>query len=160
MGIWNVIIKKSERFDKNIDIDFYDSDGQKRSNLIANGGELDNRTQDVKAFGHVVVKSDTGVTLYTEELYFDKQAEKIISNVDVMIITVQGDTIYGTGLVSDPQLINYRVTRIRGNAHKGLDLSPEAFDSHSRVNPDTAIIDTAIEDSASIDTVTAAWDSL
>lgn len=114
---------KVAKFDQGIKVDFFDETGEKTSTLTAERGILNEKTNDVSAMGNVVVVSDTGVTLHTEELSFDQRKQKIISRVDVMVTTVDGDTLYGTGFESDAQLRHWRILKPRGIAHRGVDLS-------------------------------------
>ncbi len=119
--------KKLYKFDQGVLVDFYDADGEHASRLTAERGQMDERTNLVKAMGNVVVESDSGVTLFTEEVYYDQNIDKIISNVDVMFTRTEGDTMYGTGFESDPQLENYIVKSPHGKAHKGVDLSGDRW---------------------------------
>jgi hypothetical protein len=79
----------------------------------------------VKAIGNVVVESDTGVTCSLRSCFYDQSRAMITSETDVVIATAEGDTLYGEGLESDPQMIHYRIIKPRARAHTGLDLAPE-----------------------------------
>ncbi|MBN2001681.1 LPS export ABC transporter periplasmic protein LptC [candidate division KSB1 bacterium] len=129
--------KKIYEFDENVMVDFYNMEGQHASRLTARKGEMDERTNLVKAMGNVVVVSDSGVTLYTEEVYYDQNIDKIISNVDVLFTRAVGDTMYGTGFESDPQLNNYIIKNPHGKAHKGIDLSGERWKKPKDELPDS-----------------------
>ncbi|MBN2356496.1 hypothetical protein JXO59_10305, partial [candidate division KSB1 bacterium] len=91
-------------------------------------------TNDIVAIGHVKVVSDTGITLFTEKLAYNQKTEKIFSDVDVMLITDRGDTLYGVGFESDKQLHFWQIIKPRGTSHKSLDLSGEQF---RKSRPDT-----------------------
>lgn len=119
-------------FDQGITVDFYGPNENLRSTLRARKGELDEKSNDVKASGNVVVESDTGITLFTEELFYDQQAQLIISNKEVAIITTDQDTLYGQGLRSNTQLTEYTLVRLHGKAHRGVDLSDKAWRRPSR----------------------------
>jgi LPS export ABC transporter protein LptC len=119
--------KKIALFDGGIVVDFYNEAGEHSSHLTAESGELNEDTNDVRATGNVVVRSDSGVTLYTEEIAFDQKLDQINSNVDVMITTADNDTFYGVGFVSDPRLDSWKIREIHGIAHKGVDLSRERW---------------------------------
>lgn len=129
-------------FDEGVKVDFYDADGRRRSQLTAAAGELNEITNDIIAGGQVTVVSDTGITLFSEKLAYNQKTEKIYSDVDVMLITDKGDTLYGTGFESDKQLHHWRILRPRGSSHKRLDLSEQALrktesDSSAKASPDT-----------------------
>jgi len=126
-------------FDQGITVDFYGHNESLESTLRARKGELDEKSNDVQASGNVVVESDTGITLFTEELFYDQQAQLIISNREVAIITADQDTLYGQGLRSNPQLTEYTLFRLHGKAHRGVDLSDNAWKrpSKDKILPDS-----------------------
>jgi len=126
-------------FDEGVKVDFYDAAGRKRSQLTAQAGELLEVTNDIVAIGQVKVVSDTGITVLTDRLAYNQKTEKIFSELDVTIITSQGDTLYGTGFESDTQLHFWQIKKPRGISHSSLDLSGEQF-RKEKVRPDSAVI--------------------
>ncbi len=110
------------KFDGNVQVDFFDEAGRLRSVLTADSGELHEASNDIAARGHVKVVSDT-LTLWTEELRYEQASARIRSDVDVKFVTLDGDTLYGKGFESDSRLRNYRITHLRGIAHKRIDLA-------------------------------------
>ncbi len=144
-------IKKSlTLFDQGVDIDFYKEDGEVGSELTSEAGEYDEDTKNVKAIGNVVVESDSGFTLYTQELYYYQDSDKIMSNVDVMVSTRDGDTLYGKGFESDAQMNFWEIKEpYDGVAHKGVDLSLDRFQKKEK--QDSALIySTSIADSLNV----------
>jgi LPS export ABC transporter protein LptC len=132
--------KKRADFDQGVKVDFYNDEGEHASLLTSDRAELDERVNDVRAMGNVVIESDSGVTLYTEEIAYNQETDMIVSQVDVMITTTNGDTLWGTGFESDPQLDNYKILKPKGISHKGIDMSEDRWketqDSVS-VSPDS-----------------------
>jgi LPS export ABC transporter protein LptC len=132
--------KKRVLFDQGIEVDFYQASGEHASRLTAEAGELNENNNNVIAMGTVVVRSDTGITLYTEKITFDPSENLIRSDHDVMVTTLDGDTLYGEGLVSDPRLHHIDLIRPRGRAHKGVDIEtaiePAATPEPTDVPPD------------------------
>ncbi len=111
-------------FDQGVHIDFFGREGEHVSTLTAEGGELDDATGNVKVSGNVAVVSDSGFTLYSELLFYHKEENRLFSNVDVMVTTVDGDTLRGVGFESDTQMNQWRILKPhKGVAHKGADLS-------------------------------------
>ncbi len=128
-------------FDQGVRVDFFDVDGRKRSQLTADSGELNEVSNDIMAIGNVRVVSDTGITLFSEKLAYNQKTEKIYSDVEVMLITQKGDTLYGLGFESDKQLHVWRIKQPRGSSHKSVDLSGQQFrkprpDSTSKPAPE------------------------
>jgi len=104
-------------------IDFFDTEGEHNSKLTSVNGRLNEATNDIEAFGNVVVISDTGITLQTERLRWDNNIEKIISNEFVTIITADQDTFFGKGFESDQNLNNWRILDFSGKTSRGFDLN-------------------------------------
>ena len=111
------------------------------SQLASEAGQFNQDSKNVKATGNVVVESDSGLTLYTQELYYYQKTDRILSNVDVMVCTANGDTLYGRGFEADTQMNNWKIIApYDGVAHKSVDLSLERFEKNEL--PDASEIDT------------------
>lgn len=133
-----------------INIDFYDETGRHTSNLVSDKGRINEVTNDIEAFGNVVVVSDTGITLMTEHLRWDNNIEKIVSHEFVTIVTADQDTFYGKGFESDQNLNNWRILDFSGKASRGFDLNIQlkkksapgdsVEENITPATPDTAII--------------------
>jgi len=168
-GITNAIIvyghmqrfKKSKivEFDSGIEIDFFDEEGNHTSKLISDNGKLNETSNDIEAFGNVVVVSDSGISLETQHLWWDNNVEKVISDEFVKITTVEQDTFYGYGFESDQYLENWKINKIFGKTRKGLqlDLGIKKKDTkNDSVNTDSAavkkeaVIDTSATDSSMV----------
>lgn len=114
--------RKVVNLDKGIVVDFFNEQGEHTSQLTSEKGKLDEATNNIEAFGNVVVVSDTGITLKTEKLRWDNSIEKIVSNSFVTIITADQDTFYGNGFESDQNLENWHITSFSGKSSRGLNL--------------------------------------
>ena len=108
-------------------VDFYDEDGNHASTLTADSGQYQDKTQNVEAYKNVVIVSDSGVTLHTEAIQYDQEREKIFTDLEVLITTTQGDSFWGDGFESDPHMDNWKINKLNGIAHKGVDMSGESF---------------------------------
>jgi LPS export ABC transporter protein LptC len=121
---------KIEKFSKqnitlledSIKVDFYDENGKHTSVLTSRGGKVFDSNQNMLAFGNVVVKSDSGVTLYTDTLKWNNGTQKIVSEVPIMITTEEGDTLYGDSFISDPNLRNREIINPRGKSVKSINI--------------------------------------
>ncbi len=129
---------KKALFDQGVEVDFYQASGERASRLTAEAGELNERNNNVIARGTVAVRSDTGITLYTEKITFDPSENLIRSDHDVMVTTLDGDTLYGEGLVSDPRLHHIDLIRPRGRAHKGVDIEKATKPTATPEPPDVS----------------------
>jgi len=104
-----------------IHVVFYDRQGHHSSVLTAREGIVYHRTNNLLARGSVVVVSDSGIVLQTEELRWDNRRQKIISHVPV-IFTTQTDTIEGDSFISDPDLNHYEIRNPRGYSRRTIPL--------------------------------------
>lgn len=104
-----------------VKVDFYDDEGQLKSHLTSLEGKVFDKSKDMTATGDVIVVSRTGTHLYSEELFWNNEQERIVSKVPVMITTDE-DTLYGDSFSSDPDLINYEITNTRGTSKKTISI--------------------------------------
>jgi LPS export ABC transporter protein LptC len=101
--------------------DFFDRDGSHNSVLTADSGFVFNQTNNLVAYGEVVVVSDSGIVLETRELRWDNEKQKIISDVPVRF-TTEDDTLVGDSFISDPDLSNYEIRNARGYSRRTIPL--------------------------------------
>jgi LPS export ABC transporter protein LptC len=93
-------------------VDFFDDLGKRSSVLTAREGEINGRTRDMVARGHVVLETTEGTKLSTEELRFLNREQKILVPDD-QLVRVQrvNDVLTGYGFESDPDLNHYEFKR-------------------------------------------------
>lgn len=113
--------KKHTLLKEGVKVDFYDEEGNLNSVLTSSEGKVYDERSDMVATGNVIVISNNGTTLYTEELIWINKEGKIVSDVPVRI-TTEGDTLYGDTFKSDPDLINYEITNARGTSDKTISI--------------------------------------
>ena len=112
---------RSEIFmDDTVRVDFYNAEQSHLSHLVSLSAEVNEQTNDLIARGNVSVESDSGVTLYTEEIRWDHGEEKIISEVEIMLVTDQ-DTLTGVGFESDSNLENWLIRQPSGVTDRELE---------------------------------------
>jgi LPS export ABC transporter protein LptC len=104
--------------DDGIRVDFFNELEQHTSTLTAQTGKVNDVTHDLEAYGSVVVVSDSGTTLKTEELFWNNARQLIHTSAFVEIISPT-EHIRGHGLESDQSLKNYRIFRVTGQAKTG-----------------------------------------
>jgi len=95
--------------DGNVDADFYSTDEEHMSNLKSERAFVYENSDNLLAIGNVVVVSDSGVTLFTDSLYWENDNERITSNDTVMLTTGVNDTLYGVGFESDVDLTHWKI---------------------------------------------------
>lgn len=101
--------------DSGVVIDFFDRNAAHTSVLTARRGRVNDATNDFEALGDVVVRSDSGTVLKTEELHWNSKREKVHTDAFVEIISPK-EQIRGIGLESDRSLTNYTIRKVTGQA--------------------------------------------
>jgi len=101
--------------DNHIMVEFYDNNIHKTSTLTAMRGKVLDATKDLFAYDSVVVVSDSGTVVKTDELMFRDKDKKIISDKFVTIVSPK-ETIQGYGFESDQALRNYVIYNVTYSA--------------------------------------------
>ncbi|OGU49265.1 MAG: LPS export ABC transporter periplasmic protein LptC, partial [Ignavibacteria bacterium GWC2_36_12] len=79
--------------------------------LTAKKGRVDDATRDLYAIDSVIVVSDSGSTITTDELKWRNSDKKIVSDKFVTIISTK-EKIQGYGFESDQHIQNYVIYNI------------------------------------------------
>jgi len=101
--------KKFVLLDSSVMVDFFNEEEQHTSVLTSKTAEVDQASNDMKAMGNVVAVSDSGITLYSETLTWNSKDEKLHTKDNIMITTLETDTLYGVGFESDSDLKNWKI---------------------------------------------------
>lgn len=101
--------------DEGVRVDFYDDGENHTSVLTSDSGRVNDRTEDLEAYGNVKVLSDSGTMLKTTKLFWTNATLRIHTPAFVEI-TSPTEHIQGYGLESDQFLKNYRIFRVTGTA--------------------------------------------
>jgi len=88
-----------------VKMDFY-QDGEHFSTLTADSGRANMHSRDVHTWGNVIVVTDDGRRLETEELFFNNETQLIHNDVFDRLTTLDNDIVTGIGLEATPDL-NY-----------------------------------------------------
>jgi LPS export ABC transporter protein LptC len=120
-----------------IEIYFYE-DGEVSSRLTSESGEVLRDGEELVAIGNVIVTTDTGTTILTPRLRWERDTKLITNDTTVTIIT-DYDTLHGTGLIATDDLKMKRIINPTGISHRnsaedgegggGMLLSPGRSDS-------------------------------
>jgi LPS export ABC transporter protein LptC len=107
--------KRVTNLDSGVVVDFFDSQARHTSILTARKGRVNDLTHDFEAHDSVVVVSDSGTTLRTEELFWSNAEQKVTTPAFVDIVSPT-EHIQGHGLESDQGLKHYTILRVTGSA--------------------------------------------
>lgn len=106
-------------FGKGVNVDFYRSNGQFESNLVADSAVLNEATNDMNAIHNVVIiKGDT--TLYTSLLKWIDQTRVIASDTSFTMITQRQDTLVGDAFEMEQLTGNMKIVQSSWSSRDGL----------------------------------------
>ena len=113
--------KKFVLLDSSVMVDFFNEEQQHTSVLTSKTAEVDQASNDMKAMGNVVAVSDSGITLYSETLTWNSKNEKLHTKDNIMITTLEKDTLYGVGFESDSDMENWKILSPSGVTGRELE---------------------------------------
>ena len=107
--------KQESLLDTNVVVDFYSVTGTRNARLTCDSARVDNRSNNMWAYGHVLVVSDASQTrVETNSMMWDNTKRKLYSN-EYVKITRPGEIIEGgVGFESDESISNYRIFKVSG----------------------------------------------
>jgi len=86
-----------------LELEFYDENSEITSRLKADSGYVIHDLNDLKVMGNIVVKSSDSITLWTDELNWSEEKQKIFTDKKVKY-SKDNEVYYGKGLESDASL--------------------------------------------------------
>jgi len=101
-----------------LDIDFFDTLGQVKSNLVADSGVIREKNDQLEVFGKVVVLTRDSARLDTDFLRWNPERRKIESEAFVKF-TRGSDIMTGWGMEADPDLGRLKIlSQVSGSVTK------------------------------------------
>lgn len=107
-------------FSGGIFVDFFDREGRHNAILTSDEGDVFEVENRLSARGNVVVRSDSGMVLLTEELYYIQKDERVYSDDFVTVIT-NNDSLTGVGFSAAPDLSDWVILNTSGTTWRSLD---------------------------------------
>ena len=104
----NAVLKGS------VKADFFDEEGMHISQLTSDSAHIDQKTNNLHAYGNVKVISDDSVKLFSNSILWDNHYKLITSHDSVMFTSSNNDTMYGVGFESDIDLTQWKIKKPRG----------------------------------------------
>ncbi|MBS1911043.1 MAG: LPS export ABC transporter periplasmic protein LptC [Bacteroidetes bacterium] len=102
--------------DSGVYVEFYGPDGALNAILVADSARVDDRTNDMVAYGNVHVNSERSkTTVDTDRLQWTNSTRRLHSDAFVKVVDrMRGRIIQGTGYESDEALRNYKIYNVSG----------------------------------------------
>jgi LPS export ABC transporter protein LptC len=107
--------KKITMLDSSVIVDFFDDQQNHTSILTARRGMVNDISHDFEVHEDVVVRSDSGTVLRTEDLYWANASQKV-HTPSYVEITSPTEQIQGHGFESDKSLKHYTIFKVTGKA--------------------------------------------
>lgn len=104
-----------------VQVTFFTTNGAKNAVLTSRAGTFNQRLQTMQARGDVVVVSEDGRRLTTQQLKYDQRANQISSD-SAFVLTEPGRELRGVGFVSDPNMTNIRCLAACGGSAGVIDI--------------------------------------
>jgi LPS export ABC transporter protein LptC len=118
------VFEDSGRVDiRKVQLQLFNESGSQAASLTSRAGSLDTRSQGMIARGGVVLKTQDGKRIETEELHYDPNSHRVWSTVTTRMIENNGSPLTGDGFSADDHMRNIQITRPRGRiggAGRGL----------------------------------------
>ena len=99
----------------NVIAKFFNDDGNYISTLYSDSAIVENISNNLRAYGNVKVISDSGYTLLSDQINWDKQYKLITSKDSVTLTDKSNTTVMGVGFESDMDLTNYKIFKFIGS---------------------------------------------
>lgn len=106
-----------------VNITFFTVTGMKDAVLTSQRGTYNNRTNNMIARQNVVVVSEDGRRLTSEELKYNQQTNQISSD-SAFVMTEPGRRLEGVGFRSDPNMKNIQILKGASGFAKGVSTQP------------------------------------
>jgi LPS export ABC transporter protein LptC len=97
--------------DSSVRVDFYNKEGLHSSVLTSQTAKVNTTNNNMTAYGHVHIVSDSGTTVDTDSLEWDNKSQTIHSDAPVHIVEKDGRVTDGIGFESDQNLEHYHIMR-------------------------------------------------
>jgi LPS export ABC transporter protein LptC len=95
--------------DSGVKVDFYNGMGIHTSVLTSERAKVNSTNNNMTAYGHVHIVSDSGTIVDTDSLDWDNKSQIVHSTAAVHIVEKDGRTTDGIGFESDQNLANYHI---------------------------------------------------
>ncbi len=107
-------------FRNGVKVDFFEN-GHHTAVLHADSGEVRGSTNDFTAVGHVVIVSDSGVSMITDKIHWENMKQRVFADGFVTMFSAE-DTLYGYAFESNKDLTNWRMQNAYGQSARDIDL--------------------------------------
>jgi LPS export ABC transporter protein LptC len=119
---------------QNVNTTFFTATGTKDAVLTSRRGTFNNRTNNMIARDNVVVVSEDGRRLTTQELIYNQGRNEIASD-SAFVMTEPNRRLEGIGFRSDPNMKNIRILKAASGFARGVTTQPTATPTQPAPTP-------------------------
>jgi LPS export ABC transporter protein LptC len=119
---------------QNVNTTFFTTTGAKDAVLTSRRGTFNNRTNNMIARKNVVVVSEDGRRLTTQELIYNQGRNEIASD-SAFVMTEPNRRLEGIGFRSDPNMKNIRILKAASGFARGVTTQPTATPAEPAPTP-------------------------
>ncbi len=112
--------RQMSTFNEGVIMDFFE-DGNHSGQLTADSGIIYASTKNVAAFGNVIIVSDSGLAMRTEQVEWNESKQRLFAEGRVMLTTAE-DTLYGFEFESNRDLTHWKMKSASGLTSREVDL--------------------------------------
>ncbi len=105
----------------NVQTDLFNTEGSHTSVIYSDSAEVNRDGSRLAARKNVIAKSDSGITMATDVLYWDNTTREIFTDAFVTIVS-DHDTLQGMGFISDATLENWKIKKPQGITNRTIKL--------------------------------------
>lgn len=103
----------------NVEVDLFNGFGEHTALITADEGDVIEKDKQLIARGNVVVRSDSGMVLYADTLYYNRDVDRVISDGFVIMVSPQ-DSLAGYGFSAAPNLDDWEIKNTSGATWRRL----------------------------------------
>ena len=98
----------------------FNRQGERTGTLTADEGSVIEPKKSLKAHGNVIVRSETGLVLYADTLYYDPARDRVLSDGFVTMVSQQ-DSLSGYGFSAAPDLSDWEIRSPSGATRRRME---------------------------------------
>ena len=106
-------------FEGGLKADLFDKQGVHTAVLTSEAGEVFEKVQRLLARGNVIVRSDSGIVVYADTLYYNPD-DKLVKSDGFVIMVSPDDSISGWGFSASPDLGDWEIINTSGTTWREL----------------------------------------
>ncbi|MBT7618570.1 MAG: LPS export ABC transporter periplasmic protein LptC [Calditrichaeota bacterium] len=106
-------------FEDGVTADLYDKLGEHTAVLTSEAAEVFEKAQRLLARGNVIVRSDSGIVVYADTLYYTPD-DKLVRSDGFVIMVSPDDSVSGWGFIASPDMGDWEIKNTSGSTWREI----------------------------------------